>query len=113
MATNTNLKAHETNIICGLGTYTHVCLNTSLYVMKAAASVQPGSSLSITISQSGSTTASVTSTAPAASQTIINVRNLFNCVAGDVLTCAISSSAPIDNQANTVSTLVKVNDGTI
>ena len=110
---STTLKDSEANIICGLGTYTHtVVLPTgttqAMYFMKADCLETPASSISITLSQSGSTTASVTSTAPSAVQQLCSVQNTFNCQAGDVLTCAITSAAAIDNQLNGVKTTVAV-----
>lgn len=113
MATNTNLKAHESNVIVGLGTYTHVAASTGMYTMEATSSINPASSLSITISQSGSTTASATSTAPSSTQNNVSIRKIFNGVAGDVLTAAITSSNPNDQQLNSVKTIVKVNPGEV
>lgn len=107
------LKASETNIIVGLGTYTHTVASTGMYEASATATVNPSSSLSITISQSGSASASITSIAPASSQGSIDVRKVFNCVAGDVITVAISSAAAIDNQLNTVKMLVNVHQGSV
>lgn len=105
------LKAHQSNVICGLGTYTHTVANSTMYKVQAHCEENPASSVSIVISQSGSTTATITSTAPASDQNHIEVQKVFNCVAGDVLTVTISSSAAIDNQLNTVKTIVNVSQG--
>lgn len=105
------LKASRSNVIVGLGSFTHTAGNTGMYTVSAFCNENPPSSVSIVLSQSGSTTASITSTAPAAAQQEIQVQKIFNCVAGDVLTVAISSSAAIDNQLNTVKTIVNVRQG--
>ncbi len=112
MATNTNLKAHQSNVICGLGTYTHTVASTSMYKVQARTTENPASSVSITISQSGSASATITSDAPSDTQNNIVVQKVFNCVAGDVLTVAITSAAATDNQLNNVKTIVDVSQGT-
>ncbi len=105
------LKAFQSTTVVGLGTWTHTALNTSMYYVSCQSTENPPSSLSITISQTGSTSVSVTSTVPAAGQIAINLSKIFNCVAGDVLSVAISSSAPIDQQLNTVKSTIVVRIG--
>lgn len=111
MSTTNNLKNSESNVIVGLGAYTHVCANTSMYFVDARSSVNPASSVIITIAQSGSVTDSVSSAAPAATQNNIELRKVFNCTAGDVLTVTMSSAAAIDNQLNNVKTIVSMHSG--
>jgi hypothetical protein len=106
------LKAHQSNVICGLGTFTHTVASTKMYFASAVCNENPTSSVSITISQSGSTSASITSTAPTSAQQAISVQKVFNCVSGDIITVAVTSAAAIDNQKNTVKTIVRVNEGT-
>ena len=105
------LKDNQSNVICGLGTWTHTVTATSMYKVQAHCEENPTSSVSIVISQSGSTTASITSTAPRTTQNHVEVQKVFNCVAGDVLTVAISSAAATDNQLNNVKTIVNVSQG--
>jgi hypothetical protein len=105
------LKENQSNVICGLGTFTRTISNTNMYKVKARATENPTSSLSISITQSGSASATITSDAPAADQNNITVSKVFNCVAGDVITIVISSAAATDNQLNTVKTTVAISEG--
>jgi hypothetical protein len=100
------LKDGVANIICGLGTYTYTTTVTGILFVSAQCLENPPSSISITLSQTGSITASVTSTAPTVPQENITVQTKFNITAGDIITVAISSAAAIDNQLNTVKTTV-------
>jgi hypothetical protein len=102
------IKDFQNTIIDGLGTYTHTCAKTGIYNASAIANVVPASSLSITIAQSGSQSVSVTSGAPAPAQSVINLYQEFNCTAADVITFTITSAAAIDNQLNTVKTILSV-----
>lgn len=111
MATNTNLKANQSNVICGLGAYTHVTASTGMYFASAHCEENPASGVIITIAQSGSTTATVSSPAAAAAQNHIELQKVFNCVAGDIITVTIASSSAIDAQKNTVKSIIKVNQG--
>lgn len=111
MSTTNNLKDSESNVICGLGAYVHTCANTQMYYVDAHASMDQNSSLIITIAQTGSRSASVSSAAPASSQKHVDLRNIFNCTAGDVITVTMSSAAAVDNQLNRVKTIVNIGRG--
>lgn len=105
------LKDYQANIMAGLGTYTYTVAIAGMYFVAAQSLENPPSSLSISLAQTGSTSVSVTSTAPAAAQEAINIQNVFNCAIADVITITISSSAPIDNQLNTVKTIIAIHAG--
>lgn len=111
MSTTNNLKDSESNVINGLGAYTHTCANTSMYYVDAHANMDTSSSLIITIAQTGSTSVSVSSAAPASSQNHVDLRKVFNCAAGDVITVTMSSAAAVDNQLNRVKTIVSMRTG--
>lgn len=103
------LKASRSNIIVGLGTYTHVTASTSMYFVSAVASENPPSSLSIVIQLNGVTKA--TSLTPAAAQQIVSAQVTLNCAQGDTISVILSSSADIDKQLNTVKTFVVIKQG--
>lgn len=107
------LKAAQSNVINGLGSWTHTVATTAMYTAQSTTSVHLNSGLIVTIAQSGSTTATISSAAPAASQREIELRKIFNCVAGDVITFTYASSTPVDNGLNNVKSIAKVNAGTI
>lgn len=105
------LKVHQSNVICGLGSYTHTVANTGMYCVTAHCEENPTSSIVITLSQAGSVTDSASSTAATTSQNHIEIKKVFNCTAGDVLTVALVSADAIDNQLNNVKTIVVINQG--
>ncbi len=106
-----SFKVSQSNVICGLGAYTHTVAATGPYFCKAQCSENPVSGLTITIAQSGSTTSTITSTAPTPAQTHVDVSKLFQCVAGDVITVTLASSTAIDGALNTVKTIVTLSQG--
>jgi len=113
MSSDKNLISHQSNVVKGLGSFTHTCTTKNMYVCEVRCHIHPGSQVTITFSQSGSTTASVTSKPVVAGQQVINLRTIFNCAVGDVITKTLTSSASIDNQLNTVLSFTKINAGTI
>lgn len=106
------LKASETNVAVGLGSWTHTTTQNGMYFASMSCSEVPPSSIILTIAQSGSASLSVSTSAPATSQGYIDLQQLFNCQAGDVITFTLSSAAEIDNELNTVKTIMKINPGT-
>lgn len=100
------LKDNQSNVAVGLGTWTHTTTATSMYFVSAQVLENPTSSVIITISQSGSQSLSVSSPSPAAAQQDLNLQTVFNCVVGDVITVVLSSSNPLDQQLNTVKSII-------
>lgn len=71
----------------------------------------PPSGVVITISQSGSRTASF-HTPPTSEKTRkVDFNATFNCAPGDILTVAVTSSAPIDQPPNLIKTLITLKEG--
>lgn len=113
------LKQHESNVICGLGTFTYIVpadKAPGLFYMSASIDEVPVSNITITLSQSGSRSKSVSSIAPSSVQSNIKISQIFGPVAaGDVLSCAITTSQTNSNandlQLNTLKTIVVVRQG--
>lgn len=103
------LKVEQSNVLDGLGTWTHTALKNSMYYCEVRLTEVPASSVSIVINQNGSPVA--TSTAPAAAQQVVTLQIIMNCTINDVITVVISSSAPIDQQLNTVKSIVTLRVG--
>lgn len=106
------IKASQTTVVVGLGSWTHTALVNSMYFASITCSEVTPSSVILTIAQTGSTSVSVSSSAPASTQKHIELQKIFNCQIGDVITFTLSSSAAIDNQLNTVKSILKINTGT-
>lgn len=107
------LKDSKINIINGLGAWTHTCGATNLYSGSIRCTMIPASSVILTIAQTGSVSVSVSSSAPASPQQIINLQKVFNCVAGDVITFTIASSAAIDKALNGVESSIILHQGSV
>lgn len=105
------LKNGVTSVLCGLGTYTHTAANNGMYYASARSTVNPTSGLILTLAQTGSTSVSVNSPAPSDSQTNIVLSTWFNCAIGDVITITLASSTAIDNQLNTVKSILDIHYG--
>lgn len=103
------LKDTQSTIIVGLGTWTYTVTTAGLHFVDATATENPPSSLSIVINLNGSPIA--TSPTPSAPQQAVEAQALFPCAASDVITVVLSSSAAIDNQLNTVKTLINLRRG--
>lgn len=99
------------NIISGLGTFSHVTLASIMYTVLVRVTEIPDSSLQVTITQSGSTSVTVNAPLPVSGQNNINLRAQFNCVAGDLISVVLSSAAPIDNQFNNVKSSIYLRQG--
>jgi len=95
--------------IVGLGTWTHNVTTPGMRYISAVASEVPPSGLSIVINLNGSPIA--TSVTPSAAQQVVSAQILTQCALNDVLTVVLSSSSPIDNQLNTVKTLINTRAG--
>jgi len=103
------LKDQQSNIAVGLGTYTYTVAAAGPFFVSASSSENPPLGLSLVINQNGSPKVS---TAPvAAGQTHLDTQVKLNCAASDVITIVISSSLAIDNQLNTVKTIMVVRQG--
>lgn len=103
------LKVSQSNVICGLGTWTHTVALTQMYNVLVRCTEHQGSAISIVIQLNGVTQA--TSTAPSQPQRAINISQLLNCTAGDVISVILSSSAAVDQQLNNVKTNIIVRQG--
>ncbi len=95
--------------VVGLGTWTHNVVTPGLRTISAVASEVPPSGLSIVINVNGSPIA--TSVAPSAGQNHISLEVKTICAANDVITVVMSSSSVIDNQLNTVKTIIQTRAG--
>lgn len=106
------LKTKESNVICGVGgTYTHTVTVAGPVHAAMRTTINPSSSVVLTIAQTGSTSVSVSSASPGSTQTHIDLQKTFNCAVSDVITLTIVSSAAVDNQLNNVKTVATVNEG--
>lgn len=128
MANSLGLNANQ---VAGLGTFSYTvptgaaglytlgCQSTLPYEQGTYnnSSVTPGvaSALQIVLSQSGSASVSITiggsATNPTPTQPAMGTSGRFQCVAGDVLSVVLSSSNAIDNQPNSVKSIVNLYQG--
>lgn len=99
------------SILNGLLTDTHQVIEAGQYHLDAASTINFGSGLVITLSQSGSQTVSF-STPPTSAQTNhVEISNKFNCAPGDILTVAVTSAADADQPPSLVKTTINLRLG--
>jgi hypothetical protein len=102
-------------VVTGLNSYTYTIPTTGQYQVRMNISDDERSALTGTISQSGSVSLTIvtgTEVPPPVNNTTgqsdIILQGSASCVAGDVITFAITSSSAIDQQPNTVKAKISV-----
>ena|SRR5665213_2136149 len=103
----------QEKILTNLDTYNHTTASASMYTVEVKLSEVPPSGCTITIAQSGSTSNSVSTTAPAATQNHVELRTILNCAIGDVIAVTLASSAPIDQGPNAIRASLKISPGLV
>jgi len=102
----------STQVISNLDTYTYTVKSAAVHYASAQLeALNLPSSLALTISQSGSRSASVSSPAMAAGQSVLDLSASFNCAAGDVISFVISSSAASDQAINSIKGILNIHIG--
>src|SRR5271169_3835615 len=87
----------QSKVLSNLDTYNHTALLTSMYVVSVKLEENPPSGCIITIAQSGSTSTSISTSTPAATQNHVELRTILNCVANDVISVTLASSTAADS----------------
>jgi hypothetical protein len=105
----TYLSNGKSTTVTGLGTWTFIATATGPYFLRFEFSENPPSSLIVTINVNGSPI--FTSTAPTTQQIASQTKVPMNLAINDTVTAVLTSSAPIDNQLNTVKTTFSVGSG--
>lgn len=95
----------------GLSTDTVKIGAAGVHSIFSRTTVQTPSAIVVTMSQSGSVTASFTSTPTSAQQLEVEMNAKFNCAVGDILTVAVTSAATIDQPPNLIKTIINVKQG--
>lgn len=95
----------------GLQTSSYTATQAGPYSITTRTTMQYGSGVVVTATQSGSATTSYTIalTSPLSSDNQLTGR--FNCAAGDLITAAISSTAPADQPPAILKTQVNIRQG--
>jgi len=105
------MNVMQQSVMNGLNSDSYQVLTAGIYSIKASSTVNFGSGLVITLSQTGSTSNSIT-TPPTSSQEIaVDINQKFNCAVGDILTVAVTSSAPADQAPSLVKTEINLRQG--
>ena len=93
----------------GLGTFTHTVVNDGVKSVRVQSFETPASSLSIVVNKNGSPVFTAPTITP--TQSALQFKATFICVATDVVTVVLSSGAAVDNQLNTLKTTVSFDKG--
>jgi|SRR5665213_1404263 len=103
----------STKVLSNLDTYNHTALSASMYTVSVKLSEVPPSGCTITIAQSGSTSNSVSTSVPAATQNHVELRTLLNCAVNDVISVTLASSSAIDQGPNAIKASLKISVGQV
>ena len=99
------IKESQSNIGCGLGTYTHTVKQAGFFNMSAQCVENPPSGMSIAIQLNGTPIKTGTITSTEVAQQTLNVRiDNVSCAVNDVISFVLTSSAANDQGLNTVKT---------
>jgi len=105
------MKVLQASVASGLSTDRLQIKNAGVFSVFTRTTCIDPSGLVVTISQSGSTSASFSSAAVSSPQTHVEMNAKFNCAVGDILQVALTSSAPIDQPPNLIKTIIDVKQG--
>jgi hypothetical protein len=97
--------------IAGLTTDIKKITTAGQYTINTKTTEVPPSGIVVTISQSGSTSSSVVTPTTSSKQRKIDSNATFNCQVGDILTVAVTSSAPGDQPPNLIQTIIVLRQG--
>lgn len=101
----------QTKILTNLDTYNHTAGLNSMYTVSLRLSEVPPSGITMTIQQNGST--KVSTSAPAAAQSHVELRTILNCAANDIISVILASSTTSDTGLNALSCLLDITPGTV
>jgi hypothetical protein len=99
----------QSKVIKNLDTYNHTTLLNAIYMVSISLSELPPSAISIVIQKNGSPV--ISSAAPAASQSHMELQAQINCVPSDVLSVVLSSSSANDQQFNVLKGILSISAG--
>lgn len=103
----------QEKVLTNLDTYNHTTLTASMYTVQVMLMEVPPSGCTITISQSGSTTNSVSTAVPAATQNHVELRTVLNCAINDNIAVTLASSTASDTGPNAIKALLKITPGLV
>jgi hypothetical protein len=103
------LQQEGTSTVAGLQTVQHTVMTAGQFSIETKATENPISNLIVTINYNGSPIA--TSSSTPLTQPFAELVARQQCIVGDILTVVMSSTAPIDNNLNTVKTTVNIRRG--
>jgi hypothetical protein len=95
----------------GLSTDLHQVTTAGVYKIETRTTDIPPSGLVVTLSQTGSTSASFVSPTTSPVQQHIEMNGKFNCQVGDILSIVLTSSAPADQPPNLIKTTINLKMG--
>lgn len=105
------MKVSQQSLVSGLSNDTFKVAVAGTYTVITKTTCLQPSGLVVTISQSGSTTASVTTPTTSPVQKHIELNGKFGCAIGDILTIAVTSSAAVDQPPSLIKTTINIRQG--
>lgn len=112
MALNT-LQLNTSTAVAGLGTSLYNIVIAGIYNVTVSSTLPLASGLQIVVNQNGSPklTFGGASTNPTPTQPSISARVHLGCAVNDVITVVLSSANVVDNQPNSVKSIINLYQG--
>jgi len=105
------MRPGQSSAMSGLNTETYKIKTAGQYTIYTRTTDVPASGIVVTLSQTGSTSASFTTPTTGTVQEHIELNGTFNCAVGDVLSVALTSSATTDQPPNLIKTIINLRQG--
>lgn len=105
------MNTQQQSVMNGLTTDSCRIPTAGIYSITTRTTMVQPSSLVVTITQSGSTSKTITSAPTSHQSADTEVTGQFNCAVNDIITVAVTSSAPADQPPSLIKTAVNLRQG--
>lgn len=105
------MKASQATTINGLTSSQHKIVTPGTYSITTRTTMVQPSALTVTATQTGSTSLTYTTAATSPQSGDTQLTGLFNCATGDVITVSVTSSAAADQPPSLIQTTINLRQG--
>lgn len=105
------MNTQQSSVMNGLNTDSCSIPTAGNYSITTRTTMVPASSLLVTITQTGSQSVTYTSAPTSPQSNDTQVTGKFNCLVGDIITVAVTSSATADQPPSLIKTTINLRQG--
>lgn len=105
------MNTQQSSVMNGLNTDSCAIPTSGQYAITTRTTMVEPSALVVTITQSGSVSRTLTSSATSPVSRHTEMTGSFNCVAGDIITVAVTSGASADQPPTLIKTTITLRQG--